>query len=314
MDLLDRFLLGDIRALSRMITLVENRVEGYREALGQLYRKAGRAVKIGLTGPPGAGKSSLVNCLVSQLIDEGVTVGVVAVDPSSPFTGGALLGDRVRMSEFPTDGQVYFRSMASRGATGGLSAATDNVSVVLDAFGFDFILIETVGVGQVELDIVDACDTVVVIIVPESGDAVQTMKAGLIEVADIMVVNKADRQGAESVAAELKYTLHLRKIAKDAWTVPVLTTQANQGINVDKLRGRLREHLEFIRANNNFDDHRRLQIQKKILAILSHRFRQEFLDRLTDQIDFDTIVDDVYHGHSDPFQVSDELYQKYACS
>ncbi len=314
MDLLDRFLRGDIRALSRMITLVENRAEGYREALGQLYRKTGRAVKIGLTGPPGAGKSSLVNCLVSQLINEGVKVGVVAVDPSSPFTGGALLGDRVRMSEFPTDGRVYFRSMASRGATGGLSAATDNVSVVLDAFGFDFILIETVGVGQVELDIVDACDTVVVIIVPESGDAVQTMKAGLIEVADIMVVNKADRQGAESVAAELKYTLHLRKTAKDAWTVPVLTTQANQGINVDKLRGRLREHLEFIRANNHFDEHRRLQIQKKILAILSHRFRQEFLDRLTDQVDFDTIVDNVYHGHADPFQVSDELYQKYACS
>ncbi len=314
MDLLERFLRGDIRALSRMITLVENRVEGYREALGQLYRKAGRAVKIGLTGPPGAGKSSLVNCLVSQLIDEGVTVGVVAVDPSSPFTGGALLGDRVRMSEFPTDGRVYFRSMASRGATGGLSAGTDNVSVVLDAFGFDFILIETVGVGQVELDIVDACDTVVVIIVPESGDAVQTMKAGLIEVADIMVVNKADRQGAESVAAELKYTLHLRKTAKDAWAVPVLTTQANQGINVDKLRGRLREHLEFIKANNHFDDHRRLQIQKKILAILSHRFRQEFLDRLTDQVNFDSIVDDVYHGHADPFQVSDELYQKFACS
>ena len=314
MDILDRFLQGDIRALSRVITLVENRVEGYREVLGRLYRKAGRAVKIGLTGPPGAGKSSLVNCLVNQLIDEGVKVGVVAVDPSSPFTGGALLGDRVRMNEFPIDGRVYFRSMASRGATGGLSAATDNVSVVLDAFGFDFILIETVGVGQVELDIVDACDTVVVIIVPESGDAVQTMKAGLMEVADIMVVNKADRQGAESLAAELKYTLHLRKTAKDAWAVPVLTTQANQSINVDKLRGRIREHLEFIKANKHFDDHRRLQIQKKILAILSHRFRQEFLDRLTDQVDFDTIVDDVYHGHADPYQVSEKLYQKYACS
>ena len=314
MDILDRFLQGDIRALSRVITLVENRVEGYREVLGQLYRKAGRAVKIGLTGPPGGGKSSLVNCLVSQLIDEGVKVGVVAVDPSSPFTGGALLGDRVRMNELPTDGRVYFRSMASRGATGGLSAATDNVSVVLDAFGFDFILIETVGVGQVELDIVDACDTVVVIIVPESGDAVQTMKAGLMEVADIMVVNKADRQGAESLAAELKYTLHLRKTAKDAWAVPVLTTQANQGINVDKLRGRIREHLEFIKANNHFHDHRRLQIQKKILAILSHRFRQEFLDRLTDQVDFDSIADDVYRGQADPFLVSDELYQKYARS
>jgi len=312
MDPLDRFARGDMRALSRLITMVENRAEGYRERLGELYRKVGRAVKIGLTGPPGAGKSSLVNGLIPLLLDEDVRVGVVAVDPSSPFTGGALLGDRVRMTDLPADGRVFFRSMASRGASGGLSAATDNVSVVMDAFGFDYILIETVGVGQVELDIVDACDTVVVIVVPESGDGVQTMKAGLLEVADIMVVNKADRQGAESLAAELKYTLHLRKAAVDAWRVPVVTTQANQGVNIDKLRTRIKEHLGFIKTNGHFDAHRRLQIQKRILAILGHRFQREFLDRLAGEVDFDRIVDDVYRGQADPFKVADELYQTYA--
>ncbi len=312
MQLLDRFFQSDIRALSRVITLVENRVEGYTDRLGQLYRKAGGAVKIGLTGPPGAGKSSLVSYLINQFIDQDVKVGVIAVDPSSPFTGGALLGDRVRMNELPTDGRVYFRSMASRGATGGLSAATDNVSVVLDAFGFDYILIETVGVGQVELDIVDACDSVVVMVVPESGDAVQTMKAGLMEVADIMVVNKADRQGAESLAAELKHTLHLRKASKDAWTVPVVTTQANQGVNVAKLRGYIEQHLDFIKASGHFDDHRRQQIEKKILAILGRRFRREFLDRLADGVEFDGIVGDVYRRHADPYLVANELYLKLA--
>lgn len=314
MELLDRFYSGDIRALSRLITQVENRAEGFRKLLGDLSKKTGNTVKIGITGPPGAGKSTLVYCLSSLFISEGKKVGIIAVDPSSPFTGGALLGDRVRMGELPSGGQVYFRSMASRGASGGLSSATDNVSMVLDAFGFDIVLIETVGVGQVELDIVDACDTVVVVVVPESGDSVQTMKAGLMEVADIMVVNKADRQGAENMAVDLKLALSLRKTAKDTWKTKVLTTEAVQAIGIDKLRARIGEHLEFIKANNHFDQHRRLQIQKKILAILSHRFRQEFIDRLVDQVDFDQIIDDVYCGRSDPYQVSDELYRTFAQS
>ena len=314
MELLDRFFSGDIRTLSRLITQVENRSEGFRRLLGEMSKKTGRAVKIGITGPPGAGKSTLVYCLTSLLTGAASKVGIIAVDPSSPFTGGALLGDRVRMGDLPGDGQVYFRSMASRGATGGLSAATGNVSMVLDAFGFDIILIETVGVGQVELDIVDACDTVVVVVVPESGDAVQTMKAGLMEVADIMVVNKADRPGAKNMAVDLKHALSLRKSTDDAWKTKVVTTQAQQAIGIDKLHQHIGEHLEFIKANGHFDQHRRLQIQKKILAILSHRFRQEFIDRLVDQVDFDQIIDDVYRGRTDPYQISDELYKTFAQS
>jgi LAO/AO transport system kinase len=314
MELLERFFSGDIRALSRLITQVENRSEGFRELLGNLSSKTGKAVKVGITGPPGAGKSTLVYCLTSLFVNEGSKVGIIAVDPSSPFTGGALLGDRVRMGELPKDGQVYFRSMASRGASGGLSSATDNVSRVLDTFGFDIILIETVGVGQIELDIVDACDTVVVAIVPESGDSVQTMKAGLMEVADVMVVNKADRQGADSMVVDLKHALSLRKPASDAWRTKVLATQAHQAIGIDKLRQSIGEHLEFIKANGHFDRHRRLQIQKKILAILSHRFRREFIDRLADHVDFDQIIDDVYRGRSDPYQISDELYRTFTQS
>ncbi|HSG99911.1 MAG TPA: methylmalonyl Co-A mutase-associated GTPase MeaB, partial [candidate division Zixibacteria bacterium] len=193
MTTLERFQQGDISALARIITHVENRQPGYRELLSRLYRFDRKAVRIGLTGPPGAGKSTLVDCLSRRLTTAGKKVAVVAVDPSSPFTGGALLGDRVRYHEDVKDGSHFFRSMATRGSQGGLSGATDNVALVLDAFGFDFILIETVGVGQVELDIVDNCDLVVVILVPESGDAVQTLKAGLTEIADIFVVNKSDR-------------------------------------------------------------------------------------------------------------------------
>jgi len=310
-DLLKRFHAGDVRALSRLISAVEDRADGYQDLLAELWQEGGRALRIGITGPPGAGKSSLVNCLVHEYLKEHKRVGIVAVDPTSPFTGGALLGDRVRMNEFPTDGSVYFRSMATRGATGGLAAAPGNVSAVLDAFGFDIALIETVGVGQVEIDVIDNCDVVVVVIVPESGDAVQTMKAGLMELADVFAVNKSDRPGAENLVADLRRALSLRRKAEGAWPVSVVATQAVNRVGVDKLFGKINDFVEFSRNAGSFEGHRRAQIRKTILNLLSNRFRHEFMERLSAEIDFDRVLDDIYQKRTNPYHVGDDLYRRF---
>ncbi len=314
MDILERFDNGDIRALAKVVSFVENRQDGYQDLLGKLYHRVGHSVRIGITGPPGAGKSTLVNALTHEYVGAGRKIGIIAVDPTSPFTGGALLGDRVRMSEFPTDGRVYFRSMATRGATGGLAAATGNVAVVFDAFSFDVTLIETVGVGQMELDVVDACDTVVVVVVPESGDAVQTMKAGLMEIADVLCVNKADRAGAERLVFELEQAIDSRKKSAGAWPVPVLATEAVNRKNTDQLHGKINEHLDFVRASGTFEHHRREQLKKVVLNILHRRFEQEFLERLMQKVQFDKIVDDIYSGRSNPFLAGNELYEQFADS
>ncbi len=312
MDILEQFYNGDIRALSKVISFVENQQVGYRELLGELYKKVGHSLRVGITGQTGAGKSTLVNALTHEFLRTGRKVGIVAVDPTSPFTGGALLGDRVRMGEFPSDGRVYFRSMATRGATGGLATATGNLTVVFDAFGFDITLIETVGVGQMELDIVDACDTVVVVIVPESGDAVQIMKAGLMEIADIFCVNKADRPGVERVLYDLEQAMDTRKQGDDVWTVRALATEAINRKNIGLLYNMITEHIAFIQAGGQFERHRRDQVRKVVLNILHQRFQREFLDRLIEKVEFNKVVDDIYAGRSNPFIASNELYERFA--
>lgn len=312
MTVLDSFELGDIRALSRVVSHVENEAEQFQQLLGRLYARVGRALRIGITGPPGSGKSTLVNALTHEFLKDGKRIGIIAVDPTSPFTGGALLGDRVRMNEFPPDDRVYFRSMATRGATGGLAAATDNVTVVYDAFGFDITLIETVGVGQVELDIIDTCDVVVVVIVPESGDSVQTMKAGLMEIADIFCVNKSDRPGAERIAAELHQAMDSRKKVPGAWPLPVISTEAVNRKNVDRLHAKISEFVAFIRHNGQFDKHRREQLKLKLLHIVKQRFHREFLDHLTADSELDQIADSIRSGKTNPYAAGEELYQRFA--
>jgi len=312
MEILERLKRGDIRALSKIISLVEDQEAGYQELLGKLYKKVGRSLRVGITGPPGAGKSTLVNALTHEFLAGGKKVGIIAVDPTSPFTGGALLGDRVRMSEFPTDGRVYFRSMATRGATGGLASATGNAAVVFDAFGFDVTLIETVGVGQMELDIVDTCDTVVVVVVPESGDAVQTMKAGLMEIADIFCVNKADRPGVERAIFDLEQAMDNRKRSDVPWSIPVLGTEAINRKNIDQLYAKINEHVDFVKAAGKFERHRRDQVKKVLLNTLRHRFQREFLDRLTKRVEFNRVIDEIYAGRSNPFTAGNKLYEKFA--
>ncbi len=312
MTVLEKFQNGDKRALSKIISFIENRQDGYRELLGKLYSKCGHAIRIGVTGPPGAGKSTLVNGLLHQFLKANKKVGVIAVDPSSPFTGGALLGDRVRMNEFPLDGDIYFRSMATRGASGGLTAATNNVLVAMDAFGFDVTIVETVGVGQVELDIIDACDTVVVTLVPESGDAVQAMKAGLMEIADVFAVNKADRPNSDRIVTDLRSALEFKAHDEHTWMIPVIPTVAIEKKNIEELFEKILEHIAFIKANGNFETHRQLQIEKKIIAILKNRFEKEIVDKLASQVDFAQTIEAIYKGNADPYAVAGDLYNEYS--
>ena len=242
---LERFSSGDRRALARAMTLVENRTRDVPRLMSALYPKCGRARVLGVTGPPGAGKSTLTDKVIGALRKQGRTVGVVAVDPSSPFSGGAILGDRVRMQEHFLDPGVFIRSLSTRGRHGGLARATREVVHLLDAFGFDDVVVETVGVGQTELDIMRLAQTTVVVLVPEAGDTIQVMKAGLLEIADIFVVNKADRDGARRLKNELEVMLQLRP--EHTWEVPVLLTQGTDGTGVPELveaidgHGRARE-------------------------------------------------------------------------
>ena len=256
--LVDRMLGGDRRALARLITRVENREPAVPEIMRRVYPRTGRAYTVGITGPPGAGKSTLVDRLTAAIRKTGATVGVVAVDPTSPFTGGAVLGDRIRMQAHTLDPGVFIRSMATRGSLGGLARATAETQKLLDAVGFDWILVETVGVGQTELDVVKLADTTVVVLVPESGDGIQTMKAGLLEAADILVVNKADREGAPRLLTELKYMVHLHREGQQAsrdldWEVPILSTEAVHDVGVVELLVRDRASSRGAREQRDAD-------------------------------------------------------------
>lgn len=241
--LLQRFFAQDTIALAKVISLIENRVSGYQEILDALYPKTGRAYRIGITGPPGAGKSSLVDKLTPFYRADSKKVAILACDPTSPFTGGALLGDRIRMLDLLSDEGVYIRSMATRGSLGGLAKAAQEVALALDAFGFDIIFLETIGVGQVEVDIVQAADTVVLVLVPQSGDAIQAMKAGLMEIADVFCVNKADQGEADLAIKNLQTVLSL--VMRD-WVPPIVPTVALTNQGIEKLKEAIERHRAFL--------------------------------------------------------------------
>jgi LAO/AO transport system kinase len=309
MDILKRFFKGDKIALSKLISYVENQSPDYKKLLAQIYSKAGRAYRVGLTGPPGAGKSTIVDRLTSLLVKEKKRVGIIAVDPTSPFTGGALLGDRIRMQDLTTQDGVFIRSMATRGSYGGLATSTKEVCLVLDAFGKDWVLIETVGVGQVELDVVNACDTTIVVFVPESGDSIQAMKAGLMEIADVFVVNKSDREGAKRIISELDMILDIRR-KKGEWGYPIVSTEAVNNKGIDLLFTKISEHKEFITDNGILEQHRKNQIKLDLKKIIELKVRELVDKRILKSFDIDEIAEKVYKGEDDPYSVGERALKE----
>ncbi|HEU5220131.1 MAG TPA: methylmalonyl Co-A mutase-associated GTPase MeaB, partial [Gemmatimonadales bacterium] len=330
-NLLAELAAGRTAALARAISMVENARPGFEQLLAAVHPRLGRARRVGVTGPPGAGKSTLTQQLVQAWRVHGLTVAVVAVDPTSPFSGGALLGDRIRMEEVALDRGVYIRSMATRGSLGGLATSTREVCDVLDAGGFDRILVETVGVGQSELAVTGMADSTVLVLVPESGDGIQTLKSGVMEVADIYVVNKADRPGADQLAREIEVTLGIRQgnafrgmrahhgvSLKPAappepsppsagWEPPTLLTVATRGAGVDALVDALERHHEWMAASGELEQRRRRRLAVRTREVVDRAMRQWVWQETRAEEMVRDRLDDVAAGRQSPYELASEI-------
>ena len=297
---------GNLRALSRAITAVENRTSDSHELLKTLFAHSGRARVVGLTGAPGAGKSTLVDALASQYRKRQQTVGIIAIDPTSPFTGGALLGDRIRMQDHATDGDVFIRSMASRGHLGGVAAATPQVIRALDAARYDVILIETVGVGQVEVEIASLADSVTVLVVPGMGDSIQAAKAGILEIADVFAVNKADRPQVQETIRDLRNMIALAARGPDDWKPPIVTTVAITGDGIGELVGQLDAHRAWLERSGEGDRRRAARAREEVAALALGALRRK-MARLPGDSALGALAGRVAEGQIDPYSAADEL-------
>src|SRR4051794_1689087 len=304
--LVERALEGDRRSIAKVISLVERGGDGAREAIQMLHPRTGRAWSIGMTGAPGAGKSTLTDQLVGRLRATGGGVGVLAVDPTSPFSGGAILGDRVRMQSHTSDGEVFIRSMATRGHLGGLALATPQAVRVLDAVGKAWIVIETVGVGQVEVEIAGHADTTVVVVNPGWGDAVQTAKAGLMEIADVFVVNKADRPGAAETESDLVGMLELS--TRRAWRPRIVRTVATTGEGIDELFDAIAAHRTHLEETGDADARRRSRLREELRGLVGARMLER-AGEVCSGPRFESVVDEVAERSRDPYTAVDELLE-----
>ncbi|HXM64041.1 MAG TPA: methylmalonyl Co-A mutase-associated GTPase MeaB [Terriglobales bacterium] len=296
---------GDARSLARAISLVENRSPGWAEMLKALFPQTGHARILGLTGPPGAGKSTLVDQLAKHYRKQNRTVGIIAVDPTSPYTGGAILGDRIRMQDHFSDPGIYIRSMATRGSLGGLARTTADVATVMDASGRDLIMIETVGVGQDEVDIVRLADVTVVILVPGMGDDVQSIKAGIMEIADIFVINKSDREGAERVEREIR-ALQSLAIRSDHWTPPIVKTVASDGTGISELVAAISEYEAYLQKENLVLEHNIENWQERLIEML----RDSLLEKARAQMEDGNLAHyaaEVAAHKRDPYTLVEEI-------
>lgn len=307
-QLLTNFFSGDRVALARMISRAEKN-QGVEDAiLDQVLKEAKSAYRIGITGPPGAGKSTLVDGLISKFRESKKTTGIIAVDPTSPFTGGALLGDRIRMSSNLGDPGVFIRSMATRGSLGGLANSTQEAADVIDAFGYDIIILETVGVGQSELDIVEAADTVVVVLVPESGDSIQAMKAGLMEIGDIFVLNKSDHDNSEQAFMELSSILSLKPLKND-WRMPILQTVAHKTEGLSELFKQIGLHREYLENEQRLPEKRRMRIRKRFRKKVDLKLHSTYWDQ-EKKIEFEDLLHKLYDSKLTYKQAVDELFNR----
>jgi len=290
--LIDRILQGDVRAAARLMRDIEDESPNAIEELKSIYLHTGKAYIVGVTGAPGAGKSTIVDTLITSFRRENMTVGVVAIDPTSPFTGGALLGDRIRMQKHSIDQGVFIRSLAARGWMGGLSKATINMIHVMDAMKKDVILVETVGIGQAEIDIVRITDTSILILTPGMGDSIQLMKAGILEGADIFVINKADKDGVETLRMELELMLAMKAKLPDKWKAEVVITEAVQGKGIEELTTEIFKHREFLVSSGELEKRRKERaklellgaIESSLKSYINHRIDKNFLEKLTEEL------------------------------
>jgi LAO/AO transport system kinase len=297
---------GDPRALARLISLVENGSPQLRSVMRLIAPRASQARVIGLTGAPGVGKSTVTGALVRAYRDTGLRVGVLAVDPTSPFTGGALLGDRVRMQDHATDGGVFIRSMASRGHLGGLSWAAPQALRILDAAGFDVIMVETVGVGQAEVEIASLADTTLVIVAPGMGDSVQAAKAGILEIADVFVVNKSDRPGAQEAIRDLRTMLAMASYDEGAWKPPIVSASARSGEGIDDLVARLNAHAAWLAESGEGERRRVARARDEITALAVAQLRER-LGALPGEARLEDLAGQVAVGKLDPYSAADQL-------
>lgn len=304
-ELVKRLLEGDRRAAARLITLVESEVQA-PELMRSIYPHTGNAHIIGVTGAPGSGKSTIVYRLTQKFRSKGKTVGIIAVDPTSPFTGGALLGDRIRMQELSSDKGVFIRSMGTRGSLGGLARATNDAIRILDAFGKDVVLVETVGAGQSEVDIVNSAYTSIVVLVPGMGDDVQAIKAGILEIGDVFVVNKADRDGADRTVMELDMMLNLSP-DKDEWRPPIVKTIATNDDGLDELIEALDSHIGYLKENDLLDELKECRIRTELIEIVKHRIAKFALEKVNQSDEYEELMKKVCAREIDIYSAADEI-------